>query len=88
MEYMCLRTCYTSERLYHKGAVYDLPDAMRKSEKNFQLVGAEVQAEEVEEVSPLAGEAVEIAPLYLSDHPKKKKAVRRKGKKPRVGIIE
>ncbi|MBC8273524.1 MAG: hypothetical protein H8E40_00930, partial [Chloroflexi bacterium] len=50
--------------------------------------GAEVQAEEVEEVSPLAGEAVEIAPLYLSDHPKKKKAVRRKGKKPRVGIIE
>ncbi|MBC8274109.1 MAG: hypothetical protein H8E40_03980 [Chloroflexi bacterium] len=93
MKYTCLRTCYASDRLYHKDGVYELPDEMRKSEKNFQLVGTPVQvevvkveaeaieAEVVEQSLPLAGEFVEVAPLYLSDKPKrkKKKAVKKNG---------
>ena len=97
MKYMCLRTCYTGERLYHKGGVYELPDEMRKSEKSFRLVGAEAPAQntekviteaaipvtddEAEQALPLAGETVEVAPLYLSDKPKpkRKRAVKKNG---------
>ena len=36
--YMALRDCYTSERFYQKGTVYDLADKMVKHPKNFSPV--------------------------------------------------
>ena len=91
MKYLCLRNCYTGEQLYYGGTVYDLPDAMRKSEKNFRPLSADAVvaepevvevitpvAEEPGEGPPLAGETVEVAPLYLSDKPPKSKVRKKK----------
>lgn len=38
MKYLCLRDCYVGDSLYYQGQAYELPDDMRKSEKNFQLL--------------------------------------------------
>ncbi len=40
MKYQCLRDCFTSASFYREGMVYDLPDAMPKSAKNFAPVEA------------------------------------------------
>ena len=39
MKYLCLRNCYVEDVLWRKGEVYELPDNMVKSEKNFQPLG-------------------------------------------------
>jgi len=36
MKYITLRDCYVNDRLWRKGEVYELPDEMNKSEKNFK----------------------------------------------------
>ena len=38
MKYICLRNCYVNDRFWHQGEVYELPDDMVKSEKNFKPV--------------------------------------------------
>ena len=36
MKYICLRNCFVNDRFHHQGETYELPDDMRKSEKNFR----------------------------------------------------
>ena len=82
MDYEVLRNCYIGDRYYAKGKITKLPDDIKKSEKSFRLVGAEaIETEIVEDSMPLAGETVEVAPLYLSDKPKpkRKRAVKKNG---------
>lgn len=38
-KYLCLRNCFVNVVLWKEGKVYDLPDEMEKSPKNFRLVG-------------------------------------------------
>lgn len=54
MKYLCLRTCYVNDRLWKVGEVYDLPDGMEKSERNFKPVEqpVEVEPEQVTEPKP------------------------------------
>ena len=44
MKYKCLRVCYVNDVLWQEGKIYDLPDSMVKSPKNF--VSLEEQIEE------------------------------------------
>jgi len=82
MKYLCLRKCYTGDRLYDKDVIYDLSDDMVKSEKNFRLVGSDIMqaipAPKVVEAMPApsesaTGDAEEKPPLYISPNPKPKK---------------
>lgn len=52
MKYLCLRDCYVEDVLWRKGEVYELPDNMVKSEKNFQPLGEQP----IEEPEPKAPE--------------------------------
>jgi hypothetical protein len=38
MKYQCLRDCFVNSRLWREGQVYNLPDTMEKSPKNFKPV--------------------------------------------------
>ena len=38
MKFLCLRDCYVNDRFWHQGEVYELPEAMEKSEKNFKPI--------------------------------------------------
>ena len=58
MTYVCLRNCYVGERLWKQGKTYELPDAMEKNEKNFQLLGEVPGPEKVSEPIPNAPQAV------------------------------
>lgn len=78
MKYLCLRKCYVGDYLYEKGEVYDLPDSLEKSPKNFQSLEkkaepaiSEVATEEKQTEDEQIGS--EDAPLYVSDKPPKKK---------------
>lgn len=37
--WLCLRDCFVYDRFHYEGKVYDLPDRIEKSPKNFRLVG-------------------------------------------------
>jgi len=51
MNYICLRDCYVGDRFRRQGEIYDLPDDMEKSPKNFRLVG-EPEPESTPEAPP------------------------------------
>ncbi len=77
MKYRVLRNCYTGDRYYQEGNVYDLPDSVEKNPKNFQLVG-EIPNKVVPTPSSAATEAQGAIPdgepeLYVSDKPYKSK---------------
>ena len=38
MRYLVLRTCFVNDRLWREGDVYELPENMHKSPKNFKPI--------------------------------------------------
>ena len=56
MNYRCKRTCFVGDRLWREGEVYELPENIHKSPKNFMPLDgqpiAEVKAEVKEAVTP------------------------------------
>jgi hypothetical protein len=36
--YVTLRDCFVGDRYYHQGQVYDLPESLEKSPKNFRAI--------------------------------------------------
>ena len=66
--YMAIRDCYTSERFYQKGTVYDLADKMVKHPKNFSPVDVAAPpgrtvAEPVVELTTAAKTTEMVAPV-------------------------
>jgi len=59
--YVALRDCYVGELYRYGGEVYELPDDMEKSEKNFMLMeGQEPTPEAVESMASPIEEVVNI----------------------------
>ncbi len=62
MKYKALRTCYVADRLWREGEIYELPDDMHKSEKNFMPLDGQPVVEvkaEVKEAVTVATEATD-----------------------------
>jgi hypothetical protein len=44
MEYKCLRDCFVNSVLWREGNIYNLPDSMHKSPKNFRPLSEPLQS--------------------------------------------
>jgi len=72
LKYLCLRDCYTNDHFYRNGDVYDLPDNVKKSEKNFGVIESPKPVKVVEVPDnplkcPVCGRECK-APLGLASH--------------------
>ena len=59
MNYRCIRTCLVADHLWREGDIYDLPDDMHKSEKNFMPLDSKPIAEAKPEVKEAVTPVVE-----------------------------
>lgn len=68
MRYLTLRDCYVNDRLWREGDIYELPEAMEKSPKNFKPLDeprvAEVKEEPIEAVTATT-ETAEDSPAEI-----------------------
>ena len=88
-KYLCLRDCFVGDRYFAKDTVWDLPDNLEKSPKNFQLVGDNTVKEPEPTPAPLSEVTGALEPVrngvvmtpepevYVAEHPYKSRRKKR-----------